>query len=227
MIKMMEKVETQECLSDDELNLFLSDKLSQEKKSVCNLHLSFCQACCHRLAATYKMNQPEPELIHAPRRLTTRVLRKPQPRFAYLFNWLFDFRWQAVATFAVLLLISSPAFFIWRNASREIQWMTDPLRQDTMLLTAPQLIAPKHGVQTDITQTEFRWSKVEGINSYNFVILDQRGSIVFQTFTKEERLSGNNFSKNLKQDETYFWYVATQLPDGTGADSEIRMFVLK
>ena len=216
------------CLTNDELNLFLNDEMSSEKKAESDKHLSLCSLCCHRLAQAYKLAKPEPGLIRAPRRLTARVLRRePQPRLTRLLAWLFDFRWQtAAATAAALIITSSVAFFIWRNANNTHKPpITDPLRETAPLVVAPRLIAPENEAEVNITQTEFRWTKVEGISRYIFTLLDQRGNIVFQTSTTEERLSVSSLSVRLEPSKTYFWRVTTQMPDSTEADSETRKIV--
>ena len=222
-----EKMADDKCLTNDELNLFLNDEMSSEKRVASDKHLSLCASCCHRLAQAYKFAKPEPELIRAPHRLTARVLREPQRRLTRLFNWLFDFRWQAVATAAVLIITSSLAFFIWRDANSRRIPITDPLRETTPLVVAPRLIAPENETEISITQAEFRWSKVEGVSRYNFTVLDQRGNIVLQTSTMEERLSLSSSSVRLESGKPYFWHVTSQMPDGTEADSETRKFVLK
>jgi hypothetical protein len=214
------------CLTTDELNLFLNDEMSSEKRAKSDTHLSLCASCCHRLAQIYKESQPEPELIRAPRRLTARVLREPQPRLTRLFAWLFDFRWQTVAaTVAVLIITSSVVFIIWPDANNTRTPITDPLREAAPLTIAPRLIAPENEAEINIAQAEFRWAKVEGISRYNFTLLDQRGNIVLQTSTSEERLSLSSSSVSLESGKPYFWHVTTQMNDGTEADSETRKIV--
>jgi hypothetical protein len=208
---------TDECFSDDELNLFLRGGTTPAGE----LHLSECAACCQRLAQAYRLARPEPELMRVPRRLKARVLR--QPRRVLWRAWLYDFRRQMAAMATAVLLVTGVVFLWSRGGETRRPPLTDPLRQTAPLAEAPRLLAPVNGAEINAAPLEFRWAKAEGVSRYNFTLLDERGNIVAQTPTTEERFS---FSA-LPAGAAYFWQVTALRPDGTESESEIRKFVVR
>jgi len=102
----------------------------------------------------------------------------------------------------------------------------EPLRQEAGISPAPQLLAPGSDAVIASDQIEFRWSHVPDASSYSFILLDEKGEIVFQTSTAEEHLTLSVSPVRLECGKPYFWYVEARLPDGTTVDSEIHQLVL-
>jgi hypothetical protein len=97
------------------------------------------------------------------------------------------------------------------------------LRQTAPLAEAPRLLAPANGAEINAAPLEFRWAKAEGVSRYNFTLLDERGNIVAQTATEEERFALSAPAAGA----VYFWQVSALRPDGTESESEIRKFVVR
>jgi hypothetical protein len=133
----------------------------------------------------------------------------------------------AAAVAAVLVTAGVMSYLLLSESQRGHQLPpVDVLRQETEVSPAPQLLAPGSDAVIASDQIEFRWSHVPDASSYIFILLDEKGDIVFQTSTTEEHLTLNVSPVRFERGKPYFWYVEARLPDGTTVDSEIRKFVL-
>jgi hypothetical protein len=217
-----------ECLTSDALNVFLAGQFSTGQREGIELHLSRCRACRQRLVNLYEDSKAEAVSVYAPRWLKASVLRIPKNRRVTIPMLILGFRRHVAAAVAAVLVTAGVMSYLLLSESQRGHQLppVDVLRQETEVSPAPQLLAPGSDAVIASDQIEFRWSHVPDASSYIFILLDEKGDIVFQTSTTEEHLTLNVSPVRFERGKPYFWYVEARLPDGTTVDSEIRKFVL-
>ncbi len=215
-----------ECITDDDLELFLSDRLPGVQRDQLESHLSDCRACRRRLVNQHLGSRSEEIAVPAPDWLKSRVSQIPQQGRVRV--PVSAGRWRRqFAVAATIVLALSVGFFLMRDRFVVKQPSeADVLRQETGSSPVPQLFAPKGGAQVQSNDVEFRWSEVYGAERYALTLLNEKGDIVFETSTVENRLSLSAAAARLEPGKTYFWYVRARLSNGTAADSAIGKFGL-
>lgn len=224
---MMEGIKKEECLTNEEVKLFLQDDISEAEKEKFDVHLSLCDLCCHRVATEFKAVRPEPELLRVPDYLKEQVKHQPVEKPIGFFDWVYAYRGQFAAAFGVVLIATFGIFYFIQSDGNKFAPTENPLREDASLSTAPRLLSPEKDVQITKENSDFSWSKVQGISRYRFFILDKLGNVVFQKGVQGENFSLGKSEESLRSGEIYFWYVSAQMPDGTETDSEIRKFSMR
>jgi hypothetical protein len=216
-----------ECLTSDQLNIFLAGQGSPGERGEVEFHLNQCRTCRQQLVSLYETPKTDTVSVRAPGWLKRRAQRIPQHRQGLLPFWILKARRQVAAALAAGLVVGLTSVLLWRESRPGDRPPTvETLRREAEMLPAPQLLAPGAGSVLVSDQIEFRWSPVSNIRRYTFTLLDEKGDIIFQTTTTEERLTISRSSIRVENGKTYFWYVGANLPDGTTVDSEMRKLVL-
>lgn len=219
-----------ECLTDDEVNGFLTGRTAGGARDEAELHLGGCRACRRRLATAYGASRTQVVHTRAPRWLLARVLGAREGGRAPFWTALPLYRRQLVAGLAAVLAVAFgvTTFLATRSEPRDAPRVapSDPLRHGERASAAPRLLAPANGAVVDSDRVELEWSESESATSYAVTLLDEKGDIVFETSTTARALTLSAAEARLERGRSYFWYASAKLPGGTAADSEVGRFSL-
>ncbi len=216
-----------ECLTKEELHLFLTVELPSAGREVTEAHLSHCHACRQLLLHLYEQEQPELVIHPAPPTLKTRALALPNRTTARR-RRIFGLRpqWAGALAAVIVTIMCLTAFLLIRERGAPLP-ADDVLRQQAPTVAAPRLLNPEAGAQIGGTAIEFRWTAVEGVTTYRFFLLSDTGDIVWQAATTEARVRIRSDEVRWEERKPYFWYVNAKAADGMTADSEMRRFVYR
>jgi hypothetical protein len=212
----------------DELDLFLSGKLSGGARAEIETHLSACRECRRRLVAQYQESKAEVGLVQAPRWLKRRAFAIPRKGRAASPAWVLGLgRPYSVAVAALVVAVAGGlAVFLYTTDATRRQAPPDVLRQDNRPITTPQLLAPSADAVIASNQIEFRWSRVEGARGYRLTLMNEKGDILFQSSSEQEHLVLKAMDARLERGKPYFWYVTAESPLATTLDSGMGKFTL-
>ena len=128
------------------------------------------------------------------------------------------YRWAGVVLFLCISMIAVKAI----NTSDKTPMVT----RDNQLDVGQNevlLIHPANTSELDIHKSEFQWQEPLNTVASKFLLLDDRGNIIWETSTEEKRLElPDNIVLN--DDQLCFWRVEALLKDGTSRLSPMASF---
>lgn len=216
-----------DCLTNEDLSLFLSGQLADGRRDEVEHHLGGCRTCRHLLMIAYEDSQPEMATRRIPRWLKARALKLPATPNLKPPSLVFGLRLQVAGAIAAILIAAlGITLFLFRNDAQGVLAPAEVFRQHEAVRAAPRLLAPAANEAINSDEIEFRWSEVSGATGYSFTLLNEKGDILLQSSMSDARVYLKPRDVQLERGKAYFWYVAAKSIDGTAMDSEIGKFVL-
>ena len=230
-ISIQQKQETQDCYDDSQILTYIESPTSTKSKKEVQLHLGECEYCLDRLVSLdsllhelkaeglIEVNLGLPERI---KQTFTSITGSAGEKVRILWDVLVSpkpvYRW---AGFALTVLIIG--FIIYQPQSK----IQSPLitRESTAELQI-QLQAPENQSDVEGQQLKFSWTKVENISTYNFLLLDSNGDIIWEIKTKKNDVTLPKEIK-LQSAMTYFWQVEGNYEFGRSTLSDMEYFTFK
>ncbi len=197
------------CFRDQDLVKAVTEGLDPRKKKSLSLHLETCSLCRRKFLLLMELDeclkssfqnkklsadqvdflkqQAGLRLAELERKISFRPARRPSARF----------RWLAGALLG-LILVGAALWFFWLRPDQ-------PILRD--LISPPfRLITPTGKLASP--PAEFRWEKISGAKSYEFILTDEKLTLIHaQRTTVPELLLPEAKKQVIKRGEKYFWVV--------------------
>lgn len=214
-----------DCLTKEDLRLFLTADISAAEREASELHLADCQHCRRQVATMFAEDADGSDSFSAPAFLVEQVKALPdktaipysQPRSSFTARRSF---WQVA--FAVSLLVCFGFAGIYFLGPKP-ESTTDTLRSGSGSGGSVRLITPASGAGVSDRSLEFRWAPVPKGKSYTLVVSDETGDVVFEQATAQDAVSFD--TSGLKAGKHYFWFVRAKLENGTNLESDTAKFL--
>lgn len=209
-------------ITENEILLFLERKLSAEKRSEIEKHLSGCSECTSKLAGIYSFTKeiessPDPELEtkYFEKARSFRKKRKggktsinkiPIPSLVFALSLV------VVAVIATFFYLYSPV-----NETEQLEYRGNiPPAYNLRLL-------PADGSVLESDYLNFKWNKVNNALEYKMAVFDLNGHMIFNKSLTDTIiiLSSKNY---FKSGESYLWEIVAYLPDGRSIKSAVNSF---
>ncbi len=214
-----------ECYDELQLTQYLFTKSKSKQRKEYHLHLNRCDSCLDKLVTLRTMLGE----------LKTEGLILPDEKKWAGFKTVFETIKTKLTSFWDLFLIPRP---VYRFAGLFVSVVVVGLvlqqtfrankvpqtSRDSRIQSQIQLISPAHeSLVSDSSSPEFEWSGNDQSYSYNFILLDSQGEIIWEEKTKDNKLKLPE-NIQLQSSMTYFWQVETFVDYGTSFMSDISRF---
>lgn len=223
-------------LSDEQLTLFLEDRLDAADRHAAEDHLSRCDGCRRRLVEAHHHGlRPEPfaagtlgaEAFELPVDIQQRARALARQQLATgrrrWLPWVLGTAASAVAALLILLVGRPP------------QSVPAPTLQSggTAVLRSEDVaspwgkVSPADGSRQTGPEVELGWSLEAPTRRLILTVLDDLGNIRWRSEVKGDRqpLTAEDLSPSLRPGATVYWYLTAQLDDGSTVESEIASFI--
>lgn len=134
----------------------------------------------------------------------------------------FSSRWLAAA--AALLLTTTSGVVWWLNPATHdarSSATTEVMRGANVVIT---LIMPRKELANGVG-ARFVWLSVPSAERYKIILVDEQGNDVFETITSDTAITLPE-SVSLRSGDVYFWWVQSELTDGTTATAVTEKFTV-
>ncbi len=219
------------CYDDSDLLGFLEDTHSKKSREAFYVHLMECQKCMDRLislervfnelrqegllVSDYKMIDKVAEFISSVRFNSEKKLKAswaiPKP-FRPVYGVVVSF---------LILFISVTAFMIIDTFDETKIITRDNQFED--IQTEIRIISPIDNSKLDVQKHEFQWKGAERIIKYKFILLDNRGNIIWEISIKNNKIMLPEKIR-LNNNHLYFWQIESFYEDGASLLSPMVSF---
>jgi hypothetical protein len=209
-------------ITENEILLFLEGKLSAEKRTGIEKHLSGCSECTSKLAGVYSFTKeiessrdPELENKYFAKARSFGVkgngkklsLNKvPMPSLVFALSVVI------VAVVAAFFYLFSPV----KNTEQLEYRGNIPLEYSLRL-------SPADGSVLESNYLNFSWNKVNNALEYKMTVFDLNGDMIFNKSISDTIINLNS-RIYFKFGETYLWNIVAYLPDGRFIKSAVNSF---
>ena len=208
---------------DQEILLYLEDKLPSAKRERLEKHIGRCEPCAARFADFSRLPsilaEPLPrDLDEATQKKAVELLRPGRaPKGGSPAFRLFAPQYRlAFAGAAALLLIVSVYLFLPRETPVQF-------RSDRSGDVGSLVLIPEDGARVRSHDIEFRWTSLGESMAYKFSLLRETGAVVWSTDVRDTSLSLPE-AIVLQPGKTYLWQIETSLADKTLGRSAVHAF---
>ncbi|MBC8185301.1 hypothetical protein H8E88_29760 [candidate division KSB1 bacterium] len=218
------------CFDDLHLLEYLEARQDKKIQKAYLAHLSQCDSCLSRLIAIEGMlNELKIEgLVPTSETFWGKigsiievVTSKIKKKFGITWGKVHSprpvYKWAIMAAIIIVICLVVP---------QQLKENNDPLTtRETTVENNIRLFSPENkSIIRKSSQLEFKWTEIKKITSYNFLLLDENGNIIYEVSTEQTtlKLPGNII---LRPSITYFWQVEAVLDFGNSIQSEMAKFI--
>ena len=230
-VSFQKRQETTGCYDDAGLLSYLEGKISFRSRKEYHFHLSQCEFCLGRVVAfdglvhelrSEGLIPSEQGFLEKIRETVSSGTNTASDKLRKLGDILGSpkpiYRWTGAALVVLLigLVLYQPvndeqAPLITRESTSEFQI---------------HLVTPANKSVVDIRQPEFTWTAPENVSSYNFLLLNSNGGIIWEKRTSQNELILPPEMK-LQSSMMYFWQVEGIYELGESILSDMKSFTYK
>jgi len=215
----------------DKIDPYLSGKLAGKKSEEFEEHIFNCKMCFQELKIREEMAhliKTEGHILFAedlakltvkdvPTGITTAVLDKLRGLSDVLRLPKPAYRWVGA-----VVVVAAMFVLIWPEDTGKIPLVRRELSESHSALQI-QLLSPARKSVVEVQSLDFRWAGPPDISSYNFLLLDLDGDIVWKKETLKSSLTLPG-EVILQPNMTYFWQVEGRFESGTTLLSVMTRF---
>ena len=220
---------TEPCLSPALLSQYLEDRLDAAEREAAEEHLSRCPACRRRLSESFEAAVPR-NTVPAPDGLKQRVKRFPESPAASRRSWLP----LAAAVLALLgLVLLGPGRWLDAPPPPPDPTTLRSSGSESPSPSGPALVSPAADARVETASLGpqwlvFQWQEAPEARRYTLILVDPLGNVLHREIAQESevQLDLAVLQATGAQAQEVFWYVRTDLDDGTVVESKTRRLVL-
>ncbi len=221
---------TDSCFDDMQLVEYIETKAGKGIQKEFLIHLSQCDYCLNRLISLEDMLSelkiegliPTSETFWGKiGSIIEGVTNKIKEYFEIIWGKIGSpspvYKWASMVAIIIVICLVVP---------QQLKENNHPLNtRETNIDNNIRLFSPENkSIIKKSSQLEFKWSPIKKIASYNFLLLDEYGNIIWEESTDQTTLKlPDNIM--LHPSITYFWQVEVLLDFGTSIQSEMANFI--
>jgi len=207
---------------EQELLLYLEDKLSQDDRGKVEAHIAHCEACAQKFASLFRLPRVLDE--PAPRDVSEDVLKKATnlvrpgrpPRWSTFRLFAPPVRIALAGAAVVAIALTTYLLVPPEEAAQFRSEKTEKI---------PTLeLYPDDGATVSKKMPEFRWNTIDESAAYRFSLLDEAGAVIWVSDRRDTSLQLPAFVV-LQPGKTYLWRVETFFADKTLDRSALHAFI--